>query len=420
VTVTARSKTEQPLKEHLHWPSVIQLVFGLFLLFNAIVLAASTLIGGIVQLNIPAELGIGAYSFLYVGTALFLGFVGLVNAVLAGLRIAGRPVQQHQPNGRLRFLAHPLLWLLLSGLALGLGYLVSAYDVYPFFLLPPIHIAAVIFPLLLVVWLAVRGLEPGAPQRTWGVFSSGMLIGPIFIFALELIALLFLGLFILLTLSGDADLAFTLTRLLAYSQTTAFPDPERLLDIARPLLLQPVVLIAMLANFAVAVPLIEEIFKPMGVWLLAGKDLSPQEGFALGAISGAGYAAFETLSIQLAGEFWLAIVSIRSITGLLHALTAGLVGYGLVLAWGERRYLRLAGLYLLSVTLHGAWNGMVIMTSFVTLQNDVLNAAVEERLVASYWQVAGAGGLSVIALLVFGLLLWQNRRLRLAKHAVKM
>jgi hypothetical protein len=47
-------------------------------------------------------------------------------------------------------------------------------------------------------------------------------------------------------------------------------------------------------------------------------------------------------------------------TSAIHILTAGLTGWGLVLAWRQGRFGRLALAYLGAVALHAAWNGMVI------------------------------------------------------------
>ncbi len=45
-----------------------------------------------------------------------------------------------------------------------------------------------------------------------------------------------------------------------------------------------------LAVISGIVPLIEEILKPIALWSLVGKDLTDQEGFVAGLLSGAGFA----------------------------------------------------------------------------------------------------------------------------------
>jgi RsiW-degrading membrane proteinase PrsW (M82 family) len=202
---------------------------------------------------------------------------------------------------------------------------------------------------------------------------------------------------------------------MVYSQTTAAPNPERMLEMLRPMITEPLVLIVAISFFGVIVPLIEELFKPMGVWLLARRRLTPAQGFALGAISGAGYAVFETLGVQLPNELWLPLVSIRAVTGLLHVLTAGLVGYGLVEAWEYKRYLRLAALYLASVLLHGLWNSMVMLVAYSTMLHEVLSVPAEEALLGPFWMVGGGVGLFVIASVVFALLWGANQRLQPAR-----
>jgi hypothetical protein len=49
------------------------------------------------------------------------------------------------------------------------------------------------------------------------------------------------------------------------------------------------------------------------------------------------------------------------------------MGWALVLAWQERRYLRLGLTYILAVAIHGIWNGMVILTAVSELfENQVV------------------------------------------------
>jgi len=47
----------------------------------------------------------------------------------------------------------------------------------------------------------------------------------------------------------------------------------------------------------------------------------------------------------------------------IHILTTGLVGWGLVSAWSEKKIGRLIGSFIAAVALHGVWNGLNIFTS---------------------------------------------------------
>ena len=115
------------------------------------------------------------------------------------------------------------------------------------------------------------------------------------------------------------------------------------------------------------VPLIEEAIKPVGVWLLAGRQLEPAAGFAAGLLSGAGYAVIESLLLTTSGQEWAYLVFARIGTGAVHILTGGLVGWALVQAWNEGSYIRLGAIYLLAVLIHGTWNGLTMVMAFDSL-----------------------------------------------------
>ncbi len=134
-----------------------------------------------------------------------------------------------------------------------------------------------------------------------------------------------------------------------------------------PYLVRPAVIGIVLLFVALIVPMIEELFKPIGVWLLAGSSPSPAAGFAVGALSGGGYAFIESLMLSGTAEQWSAAVLARAGTTAVHILTAALTGWALVQAWQKRGYLRLLLVYLLAVLIHGLWNGLTLLFSFQML-----------------------------------------------------
>jgi len=108
---------------------------------------------------------------------------------------------------------------------------------------------------------------------------------------------------------------------------------------------------------AIIVPLIEELFKPLAVWLFGRKLTSPVQGFVLGMLSGAAFSIFESLNASADGSAaWAVIASARAGTGILHIVTSGLMGWGIASAFSEKRYGRLAACYGTAVLLHGVWN----------------------------------------------------------------
>jgi hypothetical protein len=164
------------------------------------------------------------------------------------------------------------------------------------------------------------------------------------------------------------------------------------------------------------VPLVEEAVKPIGVWLLLKRSLSPAEGFAAGALSGAGFAIFESLAASSTGEGWLILVSGRIGTAAVHILTTALMGWALVLARSQKRYLRLVGTYLGVVLIHGAWNALTMFAAINGIQNE-LDLGVSEILpqISPFTPYI----LAVMALLIFAALLWVNRHLRRSQDVVE-
>jgi hypothetical protein len=92
-------------------------------------------------------------------------------------------------------------------------------------------------------------------------------------------------------------------------------------------------------------------------------------------MSGAAYALLETLGVSSQINVdWSTLVIARGGTSLLHILTTGLTSWALVLAWRERKYLRLAGVYTLSVLLHSVWNALNILNAVGLLLSDTASA----------------------------------------------
>jgi len=158
------------------------------------------------------------------------------------------------------------------------------------------------------------------------------------------------------------------------------------------------------------VPLIEEALKPVGMWFLHGRLQGPAAGFAAGLLSGAGYAMFESLVAFNGGEEWVPVTMARMGTAVVHITVSGLVGWALVGAWRQRRYLALAGTYLAAVAIHGTWNAMTV----IMVVDGVAAAQPEPVSMPAISALASAAPfiLIVLGLLCITLLMVWNRRLQ--------
>ena len=313
-----------------------------------------------------------------------------------------RPRLALVPSGLMLLL--PLIWFL--------GDRVSRMDRLSWLLLPPLHILAVGIPILWFIYLGRRKLPTGSPQRAWGVFTSGLILGPSIILVLELAALVVMMFLLMFYMFSQPGLIQKLTSLFdPYGPT---PDPQLLQRTLQPYLMRPGFVFALFVYIAGLVPLIEEVFKPIGIWFLVGRDLSPAEGFTAGLISGTGYALFENLLLTTMGGDWAVTLIARIGTSLLHITTASLTGWALAVAWRKGRYWLLGLMYFVAVLLHSIWNAVALFTSAASLPFVNLN---QEPLLQTVSMVAYVL-LGIITILLFFILIGVNYTLRSASEPV--
>jgi hypothetical protein len=403
------SESAAKTRASLHWPSVLQFAFSLF---SALILWGFALGLGLMVfstwLSVP-DAGIGADSLSLMLMAAGTGFSGILllpSAWHALLRIIGRPNPIKFKVRRLGTI------ILLLPFVVGLGYLASQNDALTWIALPPLHVLASGISVLWLLHLGIRGLSTGSAQRAWGIFSSGLVLAPAFSLILEMGALLVAGFFGMIYLARDPVFADRLIQLSQQMSLSPDQPPDVILEFLEPCLLQPAFIYAAIAFGAILVPLIEELLKPIGVWLLAGRNATPSQGFAAGLLSGAGYALFENFALSAsAGEEWSMVIIARMGTTLIHILTAGLTGWGLALAWREGRYIRLGLTYLTAVAIHALWNGLVILS----IAPEILPADTSYPDALLNIGTAASFGFAVLLIGCFALLLGANSAMR---HAI--
>lgn len=128
----------------------------------------------------------------------------------------------------------------------------------------------------------------------------------------------------------------------------------------------------------------------------------------MGLLSGAAFALVESLNASADGTIsWPLIVSVRAGTSILHMTASGLVGWGIVSAFKEKRYGRFFASYFSAVLIHGIWNASAAGTGI---------SAIGESIGKPEWLFNFAPAL-ICGLLVMGVgmlavLLASNRKLR--------
>jgi len=401
-----------PSRPEIHWPSLLQLGLSLLAILGLWSVALTAGLVGIVQVMAgTAEEGSVLPFFIIANASGVMGILLLPSAGYAALRLLGRQAPRSLLWPRW---FRPTLLILLLPLVFLAGNWVARREALSWFALPPIHILAVGIPLLWFVHLAVRDLPLGSPQRVWGIFGSGLVVAPAVIMVIEIMLLLFIIILWSVWASTRPELLQEMTTLFERLNQLR-TSPEMAVRLISPYLSRPAVIFSVLTFGSVFVPLVEEVFKPIGVWFLMGRMLTAAEGFAAGVISGAGYALVESLAISAGGEAWTGLAFARMGTGVVHVLTSGLTGWALALAWRENRYLRLGLVYLLSVFIHGLWNGLTLLLVFVELPQ----IGGQSPLVGlESWGRLAPYGLVILVGLSFAGLIWMNWRLRRTQIAL--
>jgi hypothetical protein len=342
-----------------HTPSVLQFIFSGLAVLSVWGIAVALLAIGFFQLASPTRLvNTGVDPFLAGGMFFALGICFLPSAILALLRLLGKPVPSHRFQVPAIAITTILIWplLIVAGSQLQEG--TSARTI----LFPVVHILAVLIPIFWLVWLGAHRLIANNPQRNAGLLFSGVTLSTGISMAAELAVILALLVIGIIAMAANPVLMAALNRIVERI-STANMDLEALQRILSTTISSPGIILAVLGFFSILTPLIEEAVKPIGLWFFARQGLTPADGFVAGMISGAGFTIFETMfnAGQSDPQAWLLVIFTRVGTDALHILASGIVGWGLVSAWKSGRFIRLAGAYAVAVLLHGTWNGIAIM-----------------------------------------------------------
>ncbi len=392
----------------IHWPSVWQFGLSLLAILGLWGAAASTVFLGLTVRFGGTSRPVDDLTLLLLAASMaVMGALLLPSAGFSLARLIGHPVRTSPAFFRW---LRPSLLIFLLPLVLLAGYIVSQNQSLAWLLLPPLHVLAVGLPVAWMAFVGGRGLAYFSPQRTWGIFTAGLVLGPGLIMAFEVGAVVAGILLLILFFILRPDLAKEMSAL-AQRLATSSASPAATARTLGPYLFRPAVILAVLSFWAGVVPLIEETFKPIGVWLLARRPLTPAEGLAAGVLSGAGYALFESLFLGSSSPAWTSTVVARIGTGVIHIFTTALTGWALASAWGQGRYGRLAGAYLVAVLTHAAWNAVALLAVFKTFAEADLTQPTSLSRLFSTLGAASPYILAALALAVFSALVLINRTL---------
>jgi hypothetical protein len=272
--------------------------------------------------------------------------------------------------------------------------------------LPILTIPAVILPIFIILGLGIRKLPLGPRWQSWNVFGLGMTLTPFFLVFIEVFGLILILVFVVIYVVSQPSLLSEMEQL-TRQMNGLDPQSTAARELLLPWVMRPAVLALAMLYVSLIVPIVEELLKPLGVWLFSRRLTSRAQGFALGALSGAAYALIETLGVSPQTTGWGSLLLTRIGTDLLHITTSALMGAAIVSAIQGRKYLQLLGTYILSVSLHGLWNALAILYTFSALADlaDTPNVWAGKQLPLSI-------SMGVLAAVFLIILVMSNRKMK--------
>lgn len=392
-------------RQKLHWPSILILII--------LGLGAASLLTAAIGMGLNSIYKLFLDDLDPAGSMILAGAFGFEFLILFGCfmmvyqKTAGNPSADINTLNPFRFWHLPLVIVtVITAIALGTITAFAGIKWLSLLILPFMTLLVILPPIWLFLGLGSAGFDIGPRWRAAGILGIGLTAGPFFMILLEM------GILILMVLLGavviavhDAELIRQFTEIA--SQLEGQADSELILGIVAPYLKSPVFITAILGYIALIVPLIEELLKPLAIWIFARTIPSPSQGFSLGMLSGAAFAVLESLSASGDGSSnWPVIVSVRAGTSLLHIAASGLVGWGITRTFLEKRTGPFFKAYLCAVLIHGIWNACAIGAGFSTIGQFIGSPQWIFNILP-----AAAGGMLVLAIGMFGFLLAARRTL---------
>lgn len=356
------------------WRSLITMVVSglaiLYFIAQALLLSGLLLISGIsTQIGSSENVILGSLIWYSV-----LSGVLLIPVFLHGLFDYRQKTSPNWMNTDRPVVKKGSLWLILALPVVFLaGWLTAGQEALSIFLLGMINILVTGIPVLWIYLVSQNGIKGGSQGRKWRIFGFSFTIMPFVVMIVELFAILilvgFVGIWMAYKMSINPQLQSELL-FLSNKISQIEGDLDGIVQLIQPYILQPGVIFWVIAISSGIIPLIEELLKPIAIWSLAGRKISPQEGFVSGVLCGAGFALLENLLYFQAAVTpgdWLLMALGRIGTAVLHILVSGLVGWGMARTWWDGKWIPLIAMTLGAVALHGFWNALALLSGIAPM-----------------------------------------------------
>jgi hypothetical protein len=342
--------------KEIHWPSLLIFAFnGLSIGFLLIIAMTLSLIA---LVDLTNEMISDATARLMTAGGIITGAILLIPGAYFGLCRLLNFTDEKIVNIRLTPM-NVLIFVVLWPAAIVGGYFVGQTS-FAIILMPIVGILGAGLPIWFLVQLALHGLPLGRQFRAWGIFSLGLTVGPLIILIVETVSMLvaFIGAAVIIAMNPDMlrELQSVMERLALVN------NADEVFQLLGPYIFTPVMIFLGLTAISIVVPIIEELLKTVSMWFAGNRILGTTDGYIMGILCGAGYAFFESMGIGPgSGASWAMVSFARFGTDVVHVLNGGLMGWALVSAWRERRYVQLAAIYAVAILLHGFWNALSIL-----------------------------------------------------------
>jgi hypothetical protein len=297
--------------------------------------------------------------FMLAGLIAAVGILNIPSIVLAGRSLSGKQFEPGIETSPFRLASFALISLpvcLLGGQWI-------TQTTLAVWLLPWFNILALLIPIWWLVEFGRRQLPLGSSQRSWGLVSISLGVTPLITLLAELILTVLVVLVVFMKLSVEPVWMDKFNQLIIQFNQSDF-DPQFFASFLKDLLASPLVITTIFLTVGLFMPLMEELLKPLGLWALRKRLLTPAEGFSGGLICGAGFALIESATMIAqtgGGSDWGQMVLLRIGTSLLHITASGFVGWGLASAWRQKKYGRTMLTILAAAGVHGLWNTLAIL-----------------------------------------------------------